>query len=144
MSLCGGDPIPGMKRLAGLAAEAAARSLDVILGAVGAAGTIVLVGGIGRGTTGGAIEAIAAALRAKGVPAVAVVSTPFAFESGFSIQSAAAVLATLRATTKDTVVVDNEALYRESGRSLTFADAFALASRALRDAVRRTIKDLGP
>jgi cell division protein FtsZ len=102
---------------------------------------VFITAGMGGGTGTGASPAIAMTARELGALAVAIVSTPFAFEGEPRGRAAERGLAALRDHVDTLIVVPNERLLHVGGKSMRMSEAYALGDDVLRQGVQ-AISDL--
>ncbi|WIG59925.1 MAG: Cell division protein FtsZ [Ktedonobacterales bacterium] len=123
----GGDPEIGH--------AAAEESYDAIQEILRGADMVFITAGMGGGTGTGAAPLIAHAARECGALAVAVVTTPFAFERKRKSIAQQGVR-TMRDVVDALIVVPNERLEQFAGHDISMEDAFRLADDVLRQSVQ--------
>jgi cell division protein FtsZ len=94
----------------------------------------VITVGMGGGIGTGAAPVVAAVARESGIPTVAVVTTPFAFE-GKRVLRARAGLFNLGQSVDALIVVSNEALFKVTGGDVTFFDIFRCADDVMKNVI---------
>lgn len=119
----GGDPAVGQQ-----AAEECFREL---IGAIRGSGVLFLTAGMGGGTGSGAIQIAARIAKSLGILAIAIVTTPFSFESGLRTQNARESSARLRPFVDTLITIPNDRLIGLSSTDTTLKSAFALADDLL-------------
>ena len=124
----GGDPLLGL--------EAARHSLPEWRECLEGAELVMLCGGLGGGTAGGAMPLVAREARALGALVVAVVSMPFGFEGGRRRGQAQEALEQLQAHADALLIFDNdrmgELVLPKDGIHKAFAQADQLMAQSLR------------
>jgi len=119
----GGDPEVGR--------QAAEESFRDLISAIKGAGMIFLTAGMGGGTGSGAIQIAARIAKSLGVLTIAIVTTPFSFESGMRSQTARESTAQLRAFVDTLITIPNDRLIGLTTRDTTLRNAFALSDDLL-------------
>jgi cell division protein FtsZ len=90
--------------------------------------------GMGGGTGTGAAPVVAAVARELGIPTLAVVTTPFAFE-GKRLLRARAGLFDLGQSVDALIVIPNEALFKVTGGDVTLFDIFRCADDVMKNVI---------
>ena len=119
----GGDPEVG--------SQAAEESFRELIGAIKGTGILFLTAGMGGGTGSGAIQIAARIARSLGVLTIAIVTTPFSFESGLRTQTAHESTAKLRAFVDTLITIPNDRLIGLTTRDTALRSAFALSDDLL-------------
>jgi cell division protein FtsZ len=123
----GGDPLVGRR--------AAEESYPAIKQALAGADMVFITAGLGGGTGTGGAPLVAQAAREQGALAVAVVTTPFAFERRRK-QTAQQGIAPLRDVVDALIVVPNERLMQLASREISAFEAFRMADDVLRQGIQ--------
>ena len=119
----GGDPEVG--------SQAAEESFKELIGVIKGTGILFLTAGMGGGTGSGAIQIAARIAKSLGVLTIAIVTTPFSFESGLRTQTARESTARLRAFVDTLITIPNDRLIGLTSRDTTLKSAFALSDDLL-------------
>ncbi len=119
----GGDPEIG--------SQAAEESFRELIEAIKGTGILFLTAGMGGGTGSGAIQIAARIAKSLGILTIAIVTTPFSFESGMRTQTALESTARLRPFVDTLITIPNDRLMRLSTRDTTLRSAFALSDDLL-------------
>lgn len=119
----GGDPAVG--------GQAAEESFRELINAIKGTGMLFLTAGMGGGTGSAAIQIAARIAKSLGVLTIAIVTSPFSFESGMRIQTARESSARLRAFVDTLITIPNDRLIKLSSRDTTLRSAFALSDDLL-------------
>lgn len=123
-------------------AEAATESVAAVMDAIGETNLVFLAAGMGGGTGTGAAPVLARALRAAGVPTVALATLPFEYEGVHRARVAFGGVAALGAAVDALVLLPNQRLLALGDASdLAFVDAFRLLDAVVFDGVQ-SISDL--
>ncbi len=123
-------------------AEAATESLPALMDAIGDTNLVFLAAGLGGGTGTGAAPVLGRALRAAGVPTVALATLPFEYEGVHRARVAFGGVAALAAAVDALVLLPNQRLLALGGAAdLAFVDAFRLLDTVVLDGVQ-SISDL--
>ena len=123
----GGNPEVGRK--------AAEESATAIREALTGADMVFITAGMGGGTGTGASPLVAQVAREVGALAVAVVSTPFAFERRRKLIAEQGI-ATLREMVDAMIVVPNERLIKLAGQNMSVFEAYRVADDVLRQGIQ--------
>jgi cell division protein FtsZ len=123
----GGNPEVGRK--------AAEESAPAIREALTGADMVFITAGMGGGTGTGASPLVAQVAREVGALAVAVVSTPFAFERRRRLIAEQGI-ATLREMVDAMIVVPNERLIKLAGQNMSAFEAYRVADDVLRQGIQ--------
>jgi cell division protein FtsZ len=124
----GGDPKIGEK--------AAEESLDDLNSALEGADLVFLTAGMGGGTGTGATPIAAQLARSLGALVIAIVSTPFTFESGKRQANAREGIALLRPNSDTLIIVPNDRLLQIAPVDLSMEMAFRLSDDVLRQSIQ--------
>ena len=119
----GGDPEVGR--------QAAEENFRDLISAIKGTGMIFLTAGMGGGTGSGAIQIAARIAKSLGVLTIAIVTTPFSFESGMRSQTARESTAQLRTFVDTLITIPNDRLIGLTTRDTTLRSAFALSDDLL-------------
>jgi cell division protein FtsZ len=119
----GGDPLIGK--------AAAERDIEMLRGLFTDCDALILAASLGGGTGTGASPVLLGAARAAGVMTIAVVTTPFQFESQARRATAQAGLQAISAAADFVCVIENDRLLAGAGAEGDIAAAFARADEAL-------------
>ena len=119
----GGDPEVG--------SQAAEETFRELIGAIKGTGMLFLTAGMGGGTGSGAIQIAARIAKSLGILTIAIVTTPFTFESGLRTQTAHESTAKLRAFVDTLITIPNDRLIRLTTQDTTLKSAFALSDDLL-------------
>ena len=119
-----------------LGRKAALESKEEIASALKGADMVFLAAGLGGGTGGGAISAIAEMARAQNILSVAVVTKPFSFEGAWRSKLAAKALDSLAGKVDTLLVIENNQILQLSQEDTTLVSAFWQADEVLRQAVQ--------
>ena len=119
----GGDPEVGI--------QAAEESFRELIGVIKGTGILFLTAGMGGGTGSGAIQIASRIAKSLGVLTIAIVTTPFSFESGLRTQTARESTARLRAFVDTLITIPNDRLIGLTSRDTTLRSAFALSDDLL-------------
>ena len=119
----GGDPEVGQK--------AAEDSFRELIRAIEGTDMLFLTSGMGGGTGSGAIQIAARIAKSLNVLTIAIVTTPFSFESGLRAQTARESTAQLRPFVDTLITIPNDRLIGITSRDTTLRSAFALADDLL-------------
>ena len=117
---------------------AAVECMEQIKTAIGKAGALIVVAGMGGGTGSGAAPAIARAAREMGCLTVGVVSIPFHFEDAQRTSIAKAGITALREHVDSLVIFHNSSLLESAPRKPPFAGRLDEANEALSLLVKGT------
>ncbi|MDR0367173.1 MAG: cell division protein FtsZ [Rickettsiales bacterium] len=120
---------------------AAEESIGEIAEAINGAEILFIAAGMGGGTGSGAIPAVAALAREKGMLCISVVTTPFEFEGEKKARIARDALGKLYTGCDCVIALPNENLSRAAGESATWKAACKLSDGILIETVRN-ITDL--
>jgi cell division protein FtsZ len=123
----GGNPAIGQ--------QAAQESYHDLVNALDGANMVFITAGMGGGTGTGASPIVAQAAREVGALALAIVTTPFAFERRRRTLAEQGVAA-LRTVVDALITVPNERLAQLVGRDTSIFEAYRLADEALREGVQ--------
>jgi len=123
----GGNPEIGRK--------AAEESLESIKESLAGADMVFVTAGMGGGTGTGASPLVARAARELGAIAVAIVTTPFAFERQRKVTADRGVQA-LREVVDAVIIVPNERLMKLAGHDMSVFEAYRLADDVLRQGIQ--------
>jgi len=119
----GGDPEVG--------SQAAEESYKELIEAIKGTGILFLTAGMGGGTGSGAIQITARIARSLDVLTIAIVTTPFSFESGLRTQTARESTTRLRGFVDTLITIPNDRLIGLTSRDTTLRTAFALSDDLL-------------
>jgi cell division protein FtsZ len=119
----GGNPEVG--------SQAAEESFRELISAIKGTGILFLTAGMGGGTGSGAIQIAARIAKSLGVLTIAIVTTPFSFESGMRTQTARESTARLRAFVDTLITIPNDRLIGLTTRDTTLRSAFAISDDLL-------------
>jgi cell division protein FtsZ len=119
----GGDPEIGR--------QAAEESFRDLITSINGTDMLFLTAGMGGGTGSGAIEIAARIARSLNVLTIAIVTTPFSFESGMRNQTAHEFTAKLRPFVDTLITIPNDRLIGLSTCETTLRSAFAMADDLL-------------
>src|SRR5215467_1802571 len=114
----------------------AEESLDEILDQLSGSHMVFITAGMGGGTSTGAAQVIARAVREQGILTVGVVTKPFAFEGDKRMRIAERGIEELQAFVDTLIIIPNQNLFRVATERTTFAQAFAMADDVLHSGVR--------
>lgn len=115
---------------------AAEESLSLIRQELDGLDLCFLIAGMGGGTGSGAAPVFGREARALGIPTIAVVSTPFAFEGDRRKRAAAAAIDELLPNVDSLIVIPNQNLFLVAKPETTFKEAFAIADDMLVEGIR--------
>lgn len=124
----GGDPEIGRR--------AALEATDKLVDALDGADMVFVTAGLGGGTGTGAAPIIGSLATELDALTVAIVTKPFAFEGKRRELHAEQGLAELRGCVDSVITIPNERLLKSVTKAIPFLNAFGLADRVLRQAVR--------
>ncbi len=119
----GGDPEVG--------GQAAEESFRELISAIKGAGMLFLTAGMGGGTGSGAIQIAARIAKSLGILTIAIVTTPFSFESGLRSMTSDEATAKLRHFVDTLITIPNDRLIGLTTRDTSLRSAFALADDLL-------------
>lgn len=119
----GGNPSVGQK--------AAEESFRELIAAIKGSDMLFLTAGMGGGTGSGAIQIAARIAKSLGILTIAMVTTPFSFESGIRSHTAREWTARLRPYVDTLITIPNDRLIGLSSKDATLRSAFALADDLL-------------
>jgi len=119
----GGDPEVG--------SQAAEESYKELIEAIKGTGILFLTAGMGGGTGSGAIQIAARIAKSLDVLTIAIVTTPFSFESGLRTHTARESTARLRAFVDTLITIPNDRLIGLTSRETSLRTAFALSDDLL-------------
>jgi cell division protein FtsZ len=119
----GGDPEIGR--------QAAEESFRELIADIKGSDMLFLTAGMGGGTGSGAIQIAARIAKSLGILTIAIVTTPFSFESGLRTQTAHESTAQLRPFVDTLITIPNDRLIGLSTPETTLRSAFALADDLL-------------
>ncbi len=128
---CGGNPERGKKAIRD--------DINLIRNFVQDTGFVVVVGGLGKGFTTGAVGEIAQMLKTLPVMPIFVLSTPFDIEGGLFREKAEKALENLNAKVKNVVNISNNLMYSQTSADTPITELFKLADKALIDGTRALI-----
>ncbi|MDP2991561.1 MAG: cell division protein FtsZ, partial [Kiritimatiellota bacterium] len=111
--------------------QAAEESFRELIGAIKGTDMLFLTAGMGGGTGSGAIQIAARIAKSLGVLTIAIVTTPFSFESGLRAHTAREATARLRQFVDTLITIPNDRLIGLTSRDTTLRNAFALADDLL-------------
>lgn len=111
--------------------QAAEESYRELIGAIKITDMLFLTGGMGGGTGSGAVQIAARIAKSLDVLTIAIVTTPFSFESGLRTQTARESTARLRPFVDTLITIPNDRLIGLTSRDTTLRSAFALADDLL-------------
>ncbi len=111
--------------------QAAEESFRELIAVIKDSGLLFLTAGMGGGTGSGAIQIAARIAKSLGVVTIAIVTTPFSFESGLRTQTACESTAQLRAFVDTLITIPNDRLNRITSRETSLRSAFALSDDLL-------------
>lgn len=124
---------------AAIGEAAALESADEISELISNTNMVILTCGLGGGTGSGAIPVVADLCKEKGILTVAVVTTPFTFESRPRTVTAQSSLEKLKNNVDTLLVIPNDKLLSlpgtMKGKSFCLEDAFNIADGVLKDTV---------
>jgi cell division protein FtsZ len=124
----GGDPERGQ--------NAAEESREEILASLSGADMVFITAGMGGGTGTGAAPVVANCAAEVDALAVAVVTTPFAYEGPSRLKKATDGLEKLRGVADSVIVVSNEKLFDYCHRDVKIEEAYEAADSVLIQGVR--------
>ena len=116
--------------------QAALEDTDQIIEVLDGADMVFVTTGLGGGTGTGAAPVIASLASELGSLTIAVVTKPFTFEGRKRATQAERGLVELRESVDSVITIPNERLLASIDRSMSLADAFALADDVLRQAIQ--------
>jgi cell division protein FtsZ len=125
---CGGDPEAGYK--------AALEDVDLLRDTLKGADIVFVTAGLGGGTGTGAAPVIAAIAKEERALTVAVVSTPFSWESRDRSEVAAGGLERLKTNVDSYIVINNNRIEEIVDRTVGVRDAFRTVDDVLRQSVQ--------
>jgi cell division protein FtsZ len=111
--------------------RAAEESFKELINVIKGTDMLFLTAGMGGGTGSGAIQIAARIAKSLGVLTIAIVTTPFTFESGVRAQTARESAAQLRPFVDTLITIPNDRLIGLTTRETTLKCAFALADDLL-------------
>ena len=111
--------------------QAAEESYRELIGAIKGTDMLFLTAGMGGGTGSGAIQIAARIAKSLRVLSIAIVTTPFSFESGLRAHTAREATERLRQFVDTLITIPNDRLIGLTSRDTTLRSAFALADDLL-------------
>ncbi len=116
--------------------QAALEDTEQIIEVLDRADMVFVTTGLGGGTGTGAAPVIASLASELGALTIAVVTKPFTFEGRKRATQAERGLVELRESVDSVITIPNERLLANIDRTMSLADAFALADDVLRQAIQ--------
>ena len=116
--------------------QAALEDTEQIIEVLDGADMVFVTTGLGGGTGTGAAPVIASLASELGALTIAVVTKPFTFEGRKRAMQAERGLVELREAVDSVITIPNERLLATIDRTMSLADAFALADDVLRQAIQ--------
>lgn len=123
----GADPEMGRK--------AADESRDAIAEAIKGADLVFITAGMGGGTGTGAAPIVAECAKELGILTIGVVTKPFSFEGKVRMNNAINGITNLKDNVDTLIIIPNDRLL-DTGRNVTFTEAFLIADDVLRQGVQ--------
>jgi cell division protein FtsZ len=116
--------------------QAALEDTEQIIEVLDGADMVFVTTGLGGGTGTGAAPVIASLASELGALTIAVVTKPFTFEGRKRATQAERGLIDLRESVDSVITIPNERLLASIDRTMSLADAFAMADDVLRQAIQ--------
>ena len=115
--------------------KAAEESLEIIEKATEDYDMVLIVAGMGGGTSGGATPVIASAIKKKEILTIGVVTKPFLFEGTKRMQNAENGIKELKENVDTLIVIPNQKLIESEDKDVDSLEAFRRANKILKQCI---------